>query len=574
MVLVPGLYLTATAQTVEGEHVSGRLLVQRTLGASSSAVSRALAAAGAQVEKELPEVRISVLKVPEAAAGRVSSALTQSGLFTFVEPDFIAHASQSMTPDDPDFSSQWHLTKISGPTGWVVTTGLSTVPIAVIDSGIDTSHPDLVPKTIAGWNFLTGTSNTTDDYGHGTAVSGVAAAATNNLTGVSGVAWGNPIMPLVVIDSTGSGSYSNVASAIDYAADHGVRVINISLGGTSASSALQNAVNYAWSKGAVVVAAAGNGGSNTPYYPAACQNVIAVSATDQNDNLASFSSYGSWVSLSAPGTYILTTQQPSTYGYWQGTSFSSPIVSGVAALVLSLKPGLSASALVSLLEQNTDDLGAPGWDQYFGWGRVNVYKAVQAANAGDSTPPTVAIASPASGVTVAGTISVTGTATDNVGVTSIQFLVDGQVAASGTSSPYSFSWNTANVTNGSHTLTVDAYDAAGNLGSASVSVTVSNQAPPPPPDNTPPTVTITKPTNGTKLGNGNLQIAVSATDVDSPVSQVSIYVDGTLQCTDTVSPYTCGWNTTKVAPGTHTITANAWDPSGNKGSAIPVTVTK
>ena len=526
MVLVPGLYLTATAQTLEGEHVSGRLLVQRTLGASSSAVSRALAAAGAQVEKELPEVRIAVLKVPEAASGRVSSALTQSGLFTFVEPDFIAHASQSMTPDDPDFSSQWHLTKISGPTGWVVTTGLSTVPIAVIDSGIDTSHPDLVPKTIAGWNFLTGTSNTTDDYGHGTAVSGVAAAATNNLTGVSGVAWGNPIMPLVVIDSTGNGSYSNVASAIDYAADHGVRVINISLGGTSASSALQNAVNYAWSKGAVVVAAAGNGG------------------------------------------------RPSTYGYWQGTSFSSPIVSGVAALVLSLKPGLSASALVSLLEQNTDDLGAPGWDQYFGWGRVNVYKAVQAANAGDSTPPTVAIASPASGVTVAGTISVTGTATDNVGVTSIQFLVDGQVAASGTSSPYSFSWNTANVTNGSHTLTVDAYDAAGNLGSASVSVTVNNQAPPPPPDNTPPTVTITKPTNGTKLGNGNLQIAVSATDVDSPVSQVSIYVDGTLQCTDTVSPYTCGWNTTKVAPGTHTITANAWDPSGNKGSAIPVTVTK
>src|SRR5262249_3355387 len=149
------------------------------------------------------------LRVPEGSATRIASQLSRSGLFTFVEPDFIAHSAQQVrNPDDPDFSSQWHLTKISGPAGWAITTGSATVPIAVIDSGVDLSHPDLVPKLVAGWNFLTGTSNTEDDLGHGTAVAGTAAAATNNLAGVAAVAWANPIMPLVVLDSANYATYS------------------------------------------------------------------------------------------------------------------------------------------------------------------------------------------------------------------------------------------------------------------------------------------------------------------------------------------------------------------------------
>ncbi len=181
-------------------------------------------------------------------------------------------------------------------------------------------------------------------------------------------------MPLAVLDSTGSGTYSNLASAISYAADHGARVINISLCGSTASSTLQSAINYAWNRGSVIFAAAGNNANSDPVYPAAATNVIAVSATDVGGTFSPFSTYGSWIDISAPGNNILTTRNGGGYSYWYGTSFSSPIAAGVAALMLSLQPGLSNSALVAFLEQTADDLGATGWDQFFGYGQVMVIK--------------------------------------------------------------------------------------------------------------------------------------------------------------------------------------------------------
>jgi thermitase len=447
------------------------------------------------------------------------------------------------------------------------------VIVAVIDSGADWTHPDLSSKLVPGWNFLSGTSATQDsggDSGHGTAVSGVAAAATNNGAGVAGVGWSTMVMPLEILDSTGSATYSNLASAIDYAADHGARIINISLCGSTASSTLQSAESYAWNKGVVIFAAAGNSANSTPNYPAADPNVVAVSATDVNGTFASFSSYGSWIDLSAPGNNILTTMTGGGYGYWYGTSFAAPITAGVAALVLAQKPGLSNSALVTLLEQNADDLGTPGWDQYFGYGQVNAYKAVLAAQTStiDTTPPTVSISSPANSATVSGTIQIQGTATDNVGVTTITFCVDGQVITSATSSPFLVSWNTVNISNGTHTLTVKASDAAGNVGSASISLNVNN---PVVVDTIPPVISITKPLNGAVVS-GNVQITAAATD-NVGVSQVSIYIDGVLSCTDTAAPYVCAWNTKKAKPGTHIIKATAWDAAGNFASAS-VTVTK
>lgn len=558
----------AFAQQANGNHSPGRIIVQHRKGADPKLTSQAMAVAGAKVEKTIPQIDVSVLQVPEAASARIQAALSRTGLFNFVEPDYLAQGAT--TPNDPDFSSQWHLAAISGPNAWSLTTGVSGAPIAIIDSGIDSTHPDFSGKIMAGWNFVTGTSNTADDLGHGTAVSGSVAAATNNGTGVAGVTWGNPIMPLVVLDSSDWASYANIASAITYAADHGARVINISISGTSASSTLQSAVDYAWNKGAVIFAAAGNNSSSSPMYPAACTNVVAVSASDKNGVFASFSNYGSWIDLSAPGNNILTTTQGGGYGYWYGTSFSSPIAAGVAALVLSLQPSLSNSALVSLLEQNSDDLGTPGWDQYFGYGQVDAYKAVSAAKSSvDTIPPSVSITSPANNATVSGTIQVQGSATDNVGVTKIQFYIDGQLVSSAASSPFSFSWNTTSAANASHTLAVHAYDAAGNVGSASLNVTVSNTTVV---DITPPTVTITSPRNGSSV-TGNVTISVAATD-NVGVTQVSIYVDNTLKCTDTVAPYTCTWNTKKIASGSHTITATAWDKAGNAGYATAVTVYK
>jgi len=189
----------------------------------------------------------------------------------------------------------------------------------------------------------------------------------------------------------------------------------------------------------------------------------------------------------------------------------------------------------------------------------------------DTTPPTVNISAPSSGATVAGTISVQGSATDNVGVTKIELDVDGAVVATATASPFSFSWNSTTKPNGSHTLMIKAYDAANNVGSASVSVSVSNAAPAPILDTTPPVAVITQPVSGSPVSR-NVGITVSATD-NVGVVRVSIYLDNIQLCNDTLAPYTCSWNTRKSAMGTHTITATAWDAAGNAGKASPVTVT-
>src|SRR5215469_3587567 len=551
------------------EHVQGRLLIQPREGARESDVVNAMARVGARREKVLDRINVHILQVPERAIDQVSDTLMKTGLFTYVEPDFVAHAGAiSVTPNDPDYPSQWHLKSINAPTAWGITTGSSSVTIAVVDSGVDSTHPDLTSKLVAGWNFVNNTANTADDYGHGTAVAGTAAAATNNGIGIAGVSWNAMIMPLLVLDSTGSATYSNVASAIQYAADHGVRIINVSLGGTGVSSTLQSAINYAWNKGSVVFAAAMNNSSSTPYYPAACTYVVAVSATEPAGTLASFSDFGSYIDLAAPGDNILTTMQGGGYGTWYGTSFAAPIAASVGALALSVKPGMSASALVSLLENNADPLGGyTGWNQYFGYGQVDAYKAVAAAGSTvtDTTPPSVSITSPASGAAVSGIIQVQGTATDNVGVTAIQFYADGTVLSSATSSPFAFSWNTANYANGSHTLQVTASDAAGNVGTASLALTVNNSTIK---STTPPTISILNPVSGGNIaGNvNNVTISASATE-SAAVSQVSFYVDGSLKCTDTVSPYTCAWNTKKASVGAHTIKATAWDSSGNSASA-------
>ncbi len=365
----------ALAQPPVPGHVPGRLLVLHNGDPSSLAAARVFAGHGARLHARLARLGLSIIDVPPAQTDAIKESLSHNPLFRDVDYDYYAH--QAAVPNDPQYSSQWHLAKIQAPNAWDMTTG-SSAPIAIVDSGVDSTHPDLAARVIAGWNFVAGNSNTADVTGHGTAVAGAAAAATNNWIGVAGVTWQNPILPLVVSDSTGYATYSNMAAAIEYAADHGARVINISLGGSQPSSVLQSAVDYAWNEGALVVAAAMNDSSTTPMYPAACTNAVAVGATDQNDNLASFSDYGNWITVTAPGINILTTDNGGGYGYWYGTSLATPIVTGVAALALAADPALSAQALLSVIENTADKIGS---SYYFGYGRVNAYRTVAAAYA-------------------------------------------------------------------------------------------------------------------------------------------------------------------------------------------------
>jgi len=313
-------------------------------------------------------------------------------------------------PNDPAYNSddQWGLDQIQSPRAWGITTGSNQVIIAVIDSGVDLDHPDLQDKIVTGWDFVNDDDQPDDDYSHGTHVAGIAAAVTDNDLGIAGVSWGARIMPVKVLDHSGSGYMADVISGMRYAADHGAQVLNLSLGGLSNSQSLQDAVDYARNKGAVVIAAVGNCGNgctidrtyyyNPDMYPASCQNVVGVAATTSTDDQASFSEHNTSVDVSAPGTSIYSTI-PNGYGYKDGTSMATPFVSGLATLILSKWPDYTPLQVETALFDNADDLGDAGWDEYFGHGRINAYQTLLygaeatssslEAQAASQSPPTL-----------------------------------------------------------------------------------------------------------------------------------------------------------------------------------------
>jgi subtilisin family serine protease len=552
----------APAQTTvpHGSHIAGELLVGAASSVSDADLEAAYKGHGGQKIRALSQIKVHHIKVPENALDAVEAALRRNPKISFAEKNFIAQAN--LVPNDPNFGNQWHLPKVSAPAAWDLTTGSSSVVVAVIDSGVDPYHPDLSNKLVAGYNWLGGsTSDTHDVLGHGTAVAGVIGADTNSGIGVAGLAWNTTIMPLVVINSSNYATYANIAAAINYAADHGAKVINMSLGGTSYSSTLQNAVNYAWSKGSVIVAAAGNNSSSAAFYPAALNNVIAVSATDGNDNLANFSNFGSWITVAAPGTYIHTTTNGGGYGNWQGTSFATPQVAALAALLFARNPSLSNQQAMDLIKNNSDDLGAAGFDTSFGWGRINAYRAVQAVQ---STPNlSVNITSPANNSTVSSIVTVSTSVSSQNPVSRVELYVNGSLLATDTTSPFAFSWDTTGLS-GSQSLLAKVIDVAGYSATSSPITVNVGQA-----DLTPPEVQVTSVVSSGK----SITITASASDQQGPVVKVEFYVDGKLKATDTAAPWSAKISSKPLGSGTHSVQARAYDAAGNVASSATVSVT-
>jgi hypothetical protein len=396
------------------------------------------------VRKRLPNIGVSVIEVPEDQLDRTQELLVSSGQFRYVEKDYYAYAD-NFIPNDPQVPNQWYLNTITAPAAWSTTLGSSGLVIAIIDSGIDPTQEDLIGKIVPGKDYINNSSDTSDDYSHGTPVAAVAAATADNAIGMAGVCPFCRVMPLRVIASDGSASYSNIAAAIMYGADQGARIENISAGGTASSTALQDAVNYAWSKGVTIFASSGNTGSTTRTYPAACTNVIAVAATTSTDALASYSNYGSWITLSAPGDNILSANNGAGYSYWSGTSLASPVAAAVAALALSANPSLTNTKLVSLLESNSDDLGTSGFDNTYGWGRVDASRLVAAAVKASGVP---AIAISPSQVTINAPhpqqFTVTGIATVSVAWSLVPAV--GTISAAGLYTPPSTVSGSASIT--------------------------------------------------------------------------------------------------------------------------------
>ncbi|MEM4576257.1 MAG: S8 family serine peptidase [Candidatus Nezhaarchaeales archaeon] len=519
---------------------------------------------GLQTVDYIKQIDVFVVSAPVQRLPSIKSALAESPIIDFVEVDSIIAYSQ--VPNDPYYPVQWYLAKINCPSAWDISTGRSNIIIAVIDSGVDPTHPDLAGKLIQGWNFYDNNDDTSDAFGHGTRVAGIIAAVTNNNVGIAGVTWNCLILPIKVTNPSGYTTTSLLSKGLVYAADRGAKVAVISyqiFGGSSISSAAK----YFVDKGGVVVAAAGNTGkyesyNDNPY-------IISVSATTSSDTLASYSSYGPYVDLSAPGSGIYTTTRGGGYGAVSGTSFSAPIVAGVAALMLSINPSLTPSQIEQVLESTAVDLGAPGYDVYYGWGRIDAYAALKAAlemtsrstsppTIIDTTPPSVRIVYPASGEVVSGSVTVKVEASDNIGVAKVELYKNGNLLAVDYDAPYEFYWDSAADPNGVYLLVARAYDSYGNVGeSNAIAVNVVNSLVSNPSDTNPPTVKIVKPLNRQVVSKA-VDIVVSASD-DSGIGRIEIYVNGNLIATINAEPYTYNWNTRSVKNGWHTITAKVYD---------------
>lgn len=292
----------------------------------------------------------------------------------------------TQTISDPYFSYQYGMVNIRADDAWLLCEqGSPNVTVAIIDTGMSLTHPDLQANLVAGYDFVQNDTTPEDGNGHGSNVGGIVGAPLNGI-GVVGVAPQTHLLPVRVLDNSGSGSLSGVANGIRWAADR-AQILNLSLGGTSDSSTLRDAVNYAVGKGRLVVVSAGNCGDsyyyyngcsyiNQPGYPASYDNVFTVAAVNSSDAHASFSNHGSYVDISAPGVQIYSTYKSGTYEYESGTSQASPHVAGLAALIWAKYPSYTAAQVRSAIQNNADDLGSAGWDEYYGYGRINAYKAL------------------------------------------------------------------------------------------------------------------------------------------------------------------------------------------------------
>jgi len=555
----PVIEIPAAGDGVVG-YAKGRLLVAPRAGLSEKEFAKILKSRNAKSKGRFQRTNTHVLELPaDADEMQVMQAMKKDKRLKYVELDYVLKPAASVS--DPSYSSSWALPKIQAPTAWDSSNG-SGVTIAILDTGVDGNHPDLAANMVPGWNMYDNNSNTSDVFGHGTKVAGTAAMVGNNGAGSAGVAWGAKIMPVRISGTDGMASISTIAQGINWAADNGAKVANVSYAVASYST-VQSAANYMRSKGGVVVVSAGN--NNTLQTYAADDAMLNVAATDSNDAKASFSNFGDAVDLAAPGVSVYSTTNGGGYANVSGTSFSSPITAATVALMMSANSKLTPADIDKFIKSTALDLGTSGFDQYYGFGRIDAAKAVAAAKSAttttpvtDTQAPTISIAKPTGGK-VTGVVAVDVNYSDNVGVTRAELYLNGNRIATDDTSPFAFSWDTAGYADGSYSLVAKAYDAAGNVGSSStVSVTIGN-------DTTPPVITSLNPSSALKVSVPKQTVSASATD-DTKLAKLSLSIDGREVATTTGSSISYGWNTRKVASGTHTITVRAWDAAGNTTS--------
>lgn len=392
-----------TPQAAEGQapapfHMDGELLVKIGTPAAEDTLRAALLEASLQDLGPLEIDGWHKFAVPKGQELEWATRLVEAGLAEYAEPNYRVYIAA--TPDDPLWNLQWNMLQINAPAGWDITTGDQEVIIAILDTGIDLTHPDLGPKLVSGKNYINISAPPNDDHGHGSHVAGIAAAVTNNGIGVAGVNWQARLMPVKVLNAAGSGSMDDLAQGVRHAADNGARIINMSLAGWTHSQILHDALRYAaLQKGCILVAAAGNcaqGGGNCPQgqinpvaYPASYDEVISVGAVTSLDVWATYSGHKDYLDISAPGgsdtNKIISTSINSGFNLLHGTSMATPHVAGLAGLIWAVNPSLNREQVWGLIRDTAAKVGADpyvaGRNDKYGYGRIDVGAALQKAGA-------------------------------------------------------------------------------------------------------------------------------------------------------------------------------------------------
>ncbi|WP_301170563.1 S8 family peptidase [Brevibacillus nitrificans] len=352
-------------------------------------IDKMVASLDAKIKRDFD--KFIIIKSRSLTTKQLMKKLAEHPDSVFAEPNFLLLPNR--TPNDPYYTEyQWNLPLIGMEQSWDVSEGSSDVIVAVVDTGVDMEHPEFEGKLVEGYNVLDGSNKPQDDNGHGTHVSGVIAAKTNNKDGIAGMTWKSKLMPIKAIGADGSGSAVDIAQGIYWATDHGADVINLSVGNYTSSAALKEACKYAYDNNVVLVAASGNDASDQPSYPAAYDEVLSVAAVDHLKERADFSNFGDYVDVAAPGVDIPSTYIYSDYASLSGTSMACPHVAALAALVRSVHPDMKSHDVMELIRSSALDLGPPGHDQLYGFGMIDVNRTLRQLHTepaqSEKAPPT------------------------------------------------------------------------------------------------------------------------------------------------------------------------------------------
>lgn len=317
-----------------------------------------------------------ILKSKSLSTKELMKKLAEHPDSVYAEPNYLLLPNRK--PNDTYYTEyQWNLSLIGMEQTWDVSKGRNDVIVAVVDTGIDMDHPEFAGKLVEGYNVLEDNHTPQDDNGHGTHVSGVIAAKTNNEDGIAGMSWNSKLMPIKAIGADGSGSAVDIAQGIYWATDNGADVINLSVGNYTSSAALKDACRYAYDRNVILVAASGNDATDQPSYPAAYEEVLSVAAVDHLKERADFSNFGDYIDVAAPGVDIPSTYIYSDYASLSGTSMACPHVAALASLVRSVNPRMKNSEIMEHIRNSAVDLGPPGHDQLYGYGMIDSAQTIR-----------------------------------------------------------------------------------------------------------------------------------------------------------------------------------------------------